>query len=103
MNTQEEILQLHDELRKLQEQAKKSRYKKITGLGLLLIVILLLTAYGSVQRVEARKNADEANMQHELADRSAYEATSNAAEAQKQTAIANALSDELKECRGSRK
>lgn len=73
MSTQPEIIQLRDELKKLQEQSKKSRTRGIIGTVLLVFVMVISMTYGFVKNVEAvqarivaKSNAAEALKQREI-------------------------------------
>lgn len=107
MSTQPEIIQLRDELKKLQEQARRSRSRGIFGFGLLIFVIILSSTYAFVQQGQAEKNWMEANRQRELAENSRVVAESNAAEARMQREISEeqraAAAAELQKCQSSRK
>lgn len=110
MSTQPEIIQLRDELKKLQEQARRSRSRGIFGFGLLIFAIILSSTYAFVQQGQAEKNWMEANRQRELAENSRMVAESSAAEAHRQRMQREiseeqraAAAAELQKCQSSRK
>ncbi|MBL7863377.1 MAG: hypothetical protein JNK10_00775 [Cyclobacteriaceae bacterium] len=103
MATHQEILVLKEELKKIQEQAKKSRTRGTIGMVLLIVVVILSLVYGFTQSVSAQLSRDEALKSRELAEASRLEAEKNAMEAQAAMARAEATAEELAECRHEKK
>lgn len=116
MRTPQEIIQLRDELKKLQAQAKKSRSRGIFGFGLLIFVIILSAGYGFVQQAQAEKILEESLKQKKLLGNTLAWGDKNAKEAELQRTIADEqrmasekfagearyLHAELEKCRRSR-
>ncbi len=103
MATQNEILQMKDELRKIQEQMHKSRRRAAIGFGLLVFALVLSFVYAFVQQVAAERNAEEALRQEILAKESMHMAEANAKEAVRQEGIVKEMTRMLDECRSMKK
>lgn len=106
MATQDEIIQLKEELKKIEAQMKKSRTRAAVGFVLLVFVMFASVLYGFVERVSAAKNAEEALRQRIIAQEGRQMAEQNAEEARKQEALAHEArafaaqqQKELEECR----
>ena len=103
MSTQPEIIQLRDELKKLQDQSKKGRFRGIIGTVLMVLVMVTCMVYALVKNVESVKNFEEANRQRMLAEESRLVAEQSASEAQKQREISEKIIEELYKCQSARK
>ena len=103
MATQNEILQIQGELKKIQDQTRKSRRRAGIGFGLLIFALVLSFVYAFVQQVAAERNAQEALKQHELVQQSQQMAEANAMESVKQRDIAVEMKRMLDECRSLKK
>ena len=83
-----ELNSLREELKKIESQMRSSRRRAAVGFVILVLVVIMSVVYGFVQRVEAVRNAEEANRQRLLAVASQEQAMMNAAEAKKQEGLA---------------
>ena len=83
-----ELQILREELKKIQDQTRRSRRSAAVGFVILLLVTIASMVYGFVQQVEAERNAEEALRQRILAETTMNQAKMNAAEAKRQEAIA---------------
>jgi hypothetical protein len=88
MAQENELQTLREELKKIQDQTRRSRKRAAVGFVFLLLVAISSMVYAFVQRVEAVRNAEEALRQRLLAEMSEKQASMNAMEAQRQQAIA---------------
>lgn len=103
MSNTNDIQQLRDELRKIQEQTHKPRRRAVFGFGVLMLVVLFSFVYAFVQQVAATKNAEEANRQKSLAEqveRRALQAEKDAMQARDR---AEEIFARLAECQASKK
>ncbi len=103
MATQNDILQMKEELKKIQEQMHKSRRRAAIGFGLLVFALVLSFVFAFVQQVAAERNAEEAFKQQELGKKSQLMAEANAMEAMKQAQLAEEMRRMLDECRSLKK
>lgn len=90
MADENELINLREELKQIQEGMRRTRKRAAFGFGVLILALILSFLYAFVQQVAATKNAEEANRQHQLAESARREANQNAEEAQRQAAIASA-------------
>lgn len=83
-----ELQTLREELKKIQDQTRRSRRRAAVGFVILLLVTVASMVYGFVQQVAAERNAEEALRQQILAQQSEKQAMMNAAEALRQEGMA---------------
>jgi len=98
-----DILQLKEELKKIQEQTRKSRRRAVFGFGVLVLVMVISFAYAFVQQVAAQKNAEITFQLEKIArekEKQALLAEEMAIRARDQ---AEEISARLRECQASRK
>ncbi len=110
MATQNEILRMQEELKRIQEQTRKSRRRAGIGFGLLVFALVLSFVYAFVQQVAAERNAEEALRQAILAKDSQQMAVAKekqALQAEEDAMLARDLAEncqgELAKCRASKK
>jgi choline-glycine betaine transporter len=85
-----ELQALREELKKIQDQTRRSRKRAAVGFVILVLVVILSLVYAFVQQVAAERNAEEALRQRKLAEMSEQQAIRNAEEAKRQEAVAMA-------------
>ncbi|MBL7852346.1 MAG: hypothetical protein JNN04_15690 [Cyclobacteriaceae bacterium] len=90
MAQETELQALREELKKIQDQTRRSRKRAAVGFVILILVVILSLGYAFVQQVAAERNAEEANRQRILAEASMEQAKMNAEEAKRQQAMAMA-------------
>ncbi len=103
MTPQEEIVQLREEIKKLNQLAVQRARRFAIMLGVVAIAMLISFVYAFIQQIAAEKNAEEALRQFTRAEQSSKLAEQAEQRAQMAEALAQSRLIQLEKSRGSMK
>lgn len=105
MAQENELQALRDELKKIQDDTRRSRTRAAVGFVVLILIMILSLGYAFLQRTEAVKQREMVNQQRILVEASEKHAMMAAAEARRQQVLAEegrqmaeARAQELEKC-----